>query len=136
MHGDEGALRRYLRFELDTLHAGLVTQRRPLLDLRKEPRPSAPARNGTHAFDPRELERLAQALPTELQLALRLPIHLYVDTDAGDAVYVQDAPAAEALASVGFELGSPDPQGRRWCSRARALQVVRDWPTCTQFVYL
>jgi uncharacterized protein (UPF0216 family) len=76
VRGDEGDLRRYLRFELDTLHAGLVTQRKAFTALRKEPHPSAPARNGIHPFDPRELERLAQALPTEVQLALRLPIHL------------------------------------------------------------
>lgn len=136
MHGDEGVFRRWMRFELDTLHAGLVTQRRLLADLLKEPRPSAPARNGQHAFEPRELARLAEALPTELRFGLKLPVHVYVDSEVGDALYVMDRAAAEALRALGYAASEPDKQGRSWFGRALGLQMLRDWPTAVQLVYL
>jgi uncharacterized protein (UPF0216 family) len=134
--GDEGAFRKWLSWELDTLHAGLVTQRRLLADLLREEHPSAPARGGTHAFDRRELERLAARLPTEARYALRLPMHLYVSTEVADAVNVQDPAAADALRTLGVTLGRPDERGRAWIGRATGLQVLRDWPTCAQMVYL
>lgn len=136
VHGDEGAFRRWMRFESDTLHSGLVTQRRPLADLLREAAPKAQARGGEHLFDPRELARLAAKVPLELRYALRLPMHLYADSEVGDAVYVQDAAAAEALALLGIPLGTPDAQGRAWFGRALGLEVLRDWPTCAQLVYL
>jgi uncharacterized protein (UPF0216 family) len=136
MHGDEGAFRRWMRFESDSVHAGLVTQRRALADLLREPSPSAPARGGTHAFDAAELRRLAERLPTELRFALRLPMQLTVDSEVGDAVAVQDAATAEALGLLGCALGPPDARGRAWLARSLALQVLRDWPTSAQFVVL
>jgi len=136
MHGDEGAFQKWMRFELDTLHAGLVSQRRTLADLLREAQPSAPARDGTHAFEPAELRRLAQALPTELRYTLRLPIPLYFDSALGDACYVLDRAAAEALAPMRVTQVRPDAQGKVWFSRAVALQAMRDWPTCVQMVYL
>lgn len=136
VHGDEGVFRRWMRFELDTLHSGLVTQRRPLADLLREARPSAPARGGAHAFEPAELQRLAAKLPTELHFSVRLPFQLYVDTELEDSLVVQDRAAAEALAVLGFVHVEPDTQGRVWLARAVGLQLLRDWPTCAQFVYL
>lgn len=136
VHGDEGAFHRWMRFELDAIHSGLVAQRRPLADLLREAAPTAQARGGEHRFDRRELERLAAALPTELRYALRLPVHVYVDSESGDAVYVQDRAAAEALALLGHAVGRPDAQGRAWFGRALGLALLRDWPTCAQFVYL
>lgn len=135
MLGDEGTFRRWMRFELDTLHAGLVSQRRPLVDLLKEAEPGAPARGGLHRFDPAELRRLAERLPSELRFALRLPIQLYADTEVPDAMQVRDHAAAEALGHVGYgTMGAEG--GKAWLARALALQAVRDWPTCVQFVYL
>lgn len=136
VHGDEGAFRHWMRFELDTLHSGLVTQRRALADLLREDQPAAPSRAGAHRFDRRELERLAGLLPTELRFTLRLPVQVYVDSEVGDAVYVLDRAVAEALPALGIEAGAPDRQGRVWFGRALGLALVRDWPTCAQFVYL
>lgn len=136
MHGDEGAFRNWMRFELDTLHSGLVTQRRLLADLLREPTPTAPARGGAHHFEPRELARLAERVPSELRFTLKLPLHVYVDSEVGDALYVLDRAAGEALATLGYTLGQPDKQGRQWFGRALGLAMLRDWPTCVQFVYL
>jgi uncharacterized protein (UPF0216 family) len=136
VRGDEGAFTRWMRFELDTLHAGLVSQRRPLADLLREAKPTAPARGGAHEFDVKELARLAAKLPTEARFALRLPMHLYVDSEVHDALYVMDPAVAEALEAVGVHLGQKDARERRWLARALALEVLRDWPTTVQFVYL
>lgn len=136
MRGDEGTFRRWVAFELGTLHAGLVSQRRLLADLLQEAQPSAPARGGTHAFEPRELRALAERLPTELRYALRLPIHLYTDGEVADALYAQDPASAEALALLGYAAARPDARGRVWVARSLASQAVRDWPTSVQFVYL
>ena len=136
MHGDEGAFRKWMSFELNTLHAGLVTQRRPLADLLKEEKPTAVARGGVHEFDRAELARLAAVVPTELRYTLRLPVHVYVDTDVPDALNVQDRPAAEALGLMGYVTSSADRHGKAWFARSIGLQLLRDWPTCVQFVYL
>lgn len=136
VHGDEGAFRHWMRFELDTIHSGLVTQRRALADLLREPRPTAPSRGGAHPFDPKELQRLAGRVPTELRFTLRLPLQVYVDSEVGDAVYVLDPAVAEALPALGIQGSAPDRQGRVWFGRALGLVLVRDWPTCAQFVYL
>jgi uncharacterized protein (UPF0216 family) len=136
VHGDEGAFQRWMRFELDTLHAGLVSQRRLLADLLGEAQPTAPARNGAHAFDPGQLQRFAAKLPTELRYALRMPIPIYIDSTIEDAVYLQDKAAVEALAAHGYVHARADAQGKAWMGRSMALQVLRDWPTLVQFVYL
>ena len=136
VHGDEGAFGKWMRFELETIHSGLVTQRRALADLLREPAPTAPARNGAHAFDLRELGRLAATLPTELRFQVRLPMQVYVDSEVADSLYVLDRHGAEALGALGYVLGAPDAQGRRWFGRAVGLAMLRDWPTSVQFVYL
>jgi uncharacterized protein (UPF0216 family) len=133
--GDEPAFQRFLRMELDTLHAGLVTQRRLLADLLREAEPKALARGGEHRFERRELDALAARLPAELRYTLRLPVHVYMDADIGDATYVLDPPSAEALRALGYVLGQPDARGRCWFGRAVALAALRDWPTCVQLVY-
>lgn len=135
MFGDERAFQRFLRMELDTIHAGLVTQRRLLADLLREAEPKAQARDGEHRFAPAELQRLAERVPTELRYGLRLPIHLYADTEVPDAVYVMDPPSAEALRLLGYAPGQPDARGRCWFARAIGLGALRDWPTCVQLVH-
>ncbi|MCA1812397.1 MAG: DUF61 family protein [Halobacteriales archaeon] len=136
MFGDERAFQRYLRMELGTIHAGLVSQRRLLADLLREAEPKAQAKEGEHRFEPRELQAMAARLAAEMRYALRLPMHVYVDTESGDAVYVMDPPSIEALRALGYALGRPDERGRAWFGRARGLAMVRDWPTCVQLVYL
>jgi uncharacterized protein (UPF0216 family) len=136
VHGEEGAFRRWMRFELDTLHAGLVTQRRSLAELLKEASPSAPARGGGHAFDPAELRRLDARLDLEQRYRLRLPMHLYASGEVEDALYTLDAAVAETMVRLGYARGKPDAQGKVWVARALALAALRDWPTCVQFVYL
>jgi uncharacterized protein (UPF0216 family) len=106
-----------------------------LAELLREAEPSTPARGGSHAFDPRELRRLAEALPTELRVTLRLPMHVYGDTEVPDAMYVMDRVAADALAHLGY-ITVTNRGDKVWLARALALQAVRDWPTCVQFVYL
>jgi len=134
--GDERAFQRYLRMEMDTIHAGLVTQRRLLADLLRETQPKAAARSGEHAFAPAELQAVAAKVPPELRYALRLPMHVYVDSEVGEAVYVTEPATADALRALGFALGKPDERGRSWFGRAIALGALRDWPTCVQLVYL
>jgi uncharacterized protein (UPF0216 family) len=136
VHGDEGAFRKWMSSELSTLHSGLVTQRRALADLLREAQPVAPARDGAHAFDTGELQRLAARLPTELRFTLRLPVAVYTDSDVGDSLYVLDRAAGEALGALGYTLAAPDLQGRQWFGRPVGLAMLHDWPTCVQLVYL
>jgi len=67
---------------------------------------------------------------------LRLPIQVYLDTEAPDSANVMEEPAARMLEALGVRAGEPDRAGRRWFGRALAIDLRRRWPTTVQFVYV
>lgn len=132
---DEGALRKWMGFELGKLSSGLVTQPVRLADLLAMPAPQAPTREGgTHAFDPATLRRLAARLPAHTAALLRLPVTVVEPNDLVDG-YVEDAAAIAALQALGLAPTAPR-DGRLWMAAVLWRRLARDWPGVFQFLML
>lgn len=134
---DEGALRKWMGFELGRLHSSLVTQPVPLARLLAEPEPSAATRSGDAiAFDADVLRRLAARLPRDLPPRLRLPITVVEPQDNPGDGYVQDAAALLAVQALGAATMSPAPDGKLWMALPLWRRLAGEWPGCFQFLML
>lgn len=122
-----GALDRWISLELGRLNAGLVTERKSLAQLRREPRPSCRARDGEdHPFEPAALERLSAVVSAAEAEVLRLPITVYAAGDIEDSAYVAEELAAKALRILEkFGPAFPYRGGRMYLPHSLAVDLVR-----------
>lgn len=134
---DEGALRKWMGFELGRLHSSLVTQPVALARLLTQTEPSAGTREGgTHAFDPSVLRRLAEALPRDLPARLQLPITIVEPGDNPGDGYVQGAASVLAVQALGAATMRPSDDGRLWMGLPLWRRLAGQWPGCFQFLML
>lgn len=134
---DEGALRKWMGFELGRLHSSLVTQPVSLARLLGSGAPEAPTREGgTHAFDQAVLQRLAARLPRDLPARLRLPITIVEPSDDPGDGYVQDAAAILAVQALGAATRQPTADGRLWMAVVLWRRLAAEWPGCFQVLML
>lgn len=122
-----GAVDRWIALELGRINAGLVVERKSLAQLRAEPRPACPTRDGgEHVFERAALDRLAAVLtPTQAE-DLRLPITLFATGEIGDHVYVSDELAARALRVLEeFGVAFPFRNGRMYLPHSLAVDLVQ-----------
>ena len=133
---DEGALRKWMGFELGRLHSSLVTQPVLLAQLLAQPRPQAPTREGgTHSFDPAVLKRMAASLPRDLPGRLRLPVTVVEPSEnAGDG-YVQDAAGVLAVQALKPDVPSVR-EGKLWMGLPLWRRLAGEWPGSFQFLML
>lgn len=134
----DGALEKWMSFEMRRLRDSLVTQPRSLSDLMLEDVPTARTRAGEpHAFDKQMLERFHAALSPLTRRKLRLPITFYVDSELPNEAYVQDEAAATLLRALGEVPATLEPRaGRLWLSHARARDIAERWRGAFQFSLL
>lgn len=133
---DEGALRKWMGFELGRLHSSLVTQPVPLARLLEQAEPQAPTREGgTHLFDPALLKRLAARLPRDVPPRLRLPVTIVEPTENPGDGYLQDA--AGILAVQALKPDAPSVrEGKLWMGLPLWRRLAAEWPGCFQFLML
>lgn len=133
---DGRPIERWMSLEMQRLTQALVTQPRPLMDLRHEAAPSAPTRGGgQHRFDKDALDALAAGLQPLTRARLRLPITVYLDHDAPGDCYVAEPAAVEALLELRAAATTPR-DGRLWMGVPLARELARQYPTLVQFVYV
>ena len=133
---DEGALRKWMGFELGRLHSSLVTQPVPLAALLNRTDPVATTREGgTHVFDPAVLRRFAAALPRDLPGRLALPITIVEPSDNPGDGYVQGAAGIAAVEALGAATTRPS-EGKLWMALPLWRRLAGQWPGCFQFLML
>lgn len=133
---DEGALRKWMGFELGRLHSSLVTQPALLAQLLSQPQPQAPTREGgTHPFDAAVLRRLAAVLPRDLPGRLRLPVTVVEPSENPGDCYVQDAAGVLAVRALKPDAPSVR-EGKLWMGLPLWRRLAGEWPGCFQFLML
>lgn len=133
---DEGALRKWMGFELGRLHSSLVTQPIALATLLKAGEPEAATRDGgLHGFDPDVLARLAAQVPRDLHGRLRLPLTIVEPSENPGDGYVQDAVGILAVQALGVPVMTPT-DGKAWMALPLWRRVAGEWPGCFQFLML
>ena len=131
---DENALGRWFSLEMGKMLEGFVPLPRPLHQLLRDPRPSAPTRGGEpHLFDPQALHALAEGLSPLLRARTRLPLTLHIDSETPGDAYAADPAAIEILQTFHVGLAS-EREGRLWLSLPLARDFARRFPTLVQFV--
>lgn len=134
---DDRILQRWLRLEIGRINDGIVAERLSLAELLEQADPVAVTRGGDeYRFDRSVVRRLGDALPGPLQRRLRLPILFFASMDVADSVALTDRNAFEALQALG-ELSSLREfrDGRAWCGRAIAYDLVTRYPTAFQVAF-
>lgn len=131
---DDSVLRRWFSLELGSLLETFVANPRPLLELLREPVPSATTRAGLpHPFDRDRLHAFAHALPALTRAQLRLPLTIHLDHETPGDAYAADPATIEAL-RVLIPTTTLPRDGRLWLSEPLARDFARRFPTLVQFV--
>jgi uncharacterized protein (UPF0216 family) len=138
MWGEPGFIERWTERESRSLNAGLVTKKKSLAELLREPAPACTTREGgPWPIDRGALERLAAGCgPTEAE-ALRLPISIHFSGDLADACYVTDPVAAAALRRAeSFGPAFPFREGRMYLPLSLGVDLVSRYGGAIQRVFL
>lgn len=133
---DDSVLVRWMRTEINKMNDGIVSERKSLIQLLQEEKPSAKTKAGKdHFFEIATLKKLGEKLPEKLQDKLRLPILFFFDNQVPDSCYLNDAYALEALQALGeiSRLRNMQ-QGRLWVGRSIAYLIMKKYPTAVQIV--
>ncbi len=123
--------------EIGRINEGMVAERKTLSHLLAEKIPSSITKGGkTYRFNPKALERIANAMEPALQDRLRLPILFYADIDVPDSCYLTDPVALTVLQA----LGEISPlremrEGRLWVARPIAYAILHRYPTVFQIIW-
>lgn len=131
---DQGSsvLRKWLEYEMSSVHRGMVTRRKSLGSLLGMEDPHCLTREGQrHAFDRDILDGFAGATPLEKHSTLLLPVTLFFDLKVENQCYISDEVAADAVRSLeGFEEVYPYRDGKMWlpCSIGMGVEIQRGHP--------
>lgn len=131
---DEDTLKKWMNVEVHEANRAIVTRGPRLRELVSQEEPTAEKRNGEiHRFDPDVIDRLQEELSALVRVNLRLPITVYFDhtTDAG--AYLSHEWAIEAVEQLDL-VEAEAREGKLWLSRAKAMQLSKEWPTVFQFL--
>ncbi len=122
---DPRSLDVWLRWESDTLNAGVVARTRSLRDLLEGRADLRTKRGDAYPIDAGVLERLAAACSPEERDRLRLPVTIRFGAEVADSAYMTDALAAEILRRIeawGETYLFRD--GRAWLPRSLAVDLI------------
>lgn len=122
--------------EMGKINDGVVSERKRLSDLVKEPNPSTVTRAGReYAFDREILLDVHDRLPALLRVRLKLPLVFYFDSRVADSFLLTDTIAFEALQNLGeiSELREFT-GGRIWIGRPIVFSIMRAYPTLIQIM--
>jgi uncharacterized protein (UPF0216 family) len=133
---DPHAIDVWMRWEFNTLNAGLVTRPKSVRALRDDPR--LETKDGTVLeVDPGVLERFAAVCTPAEQDRLRLPITLHFSADVPDSAYVIDELAAEVLHRIeGWGAAYRFRDGRMWLPLSLAVDLLLRYGGTLQRVML
>lgn len=114
----------WMRWEFDTLNAGVVTRPKSLRALRTDPTVETKDGDLLH-LDPQTLVRIEAACTPAEQERLRLPITVHFTADVGDSAYVIDELAADVLHRLeGWGAAYPYRDGRMWIPHSLAVDLL------------
>ena len=134
--GDDSALMRWMRTEINKVNESIVSERKSLSQLLLEEKPTAKTKTGKdHFFDTTTLRNLGEKLPKNLHDKLKVPILFFSDNKVPDSCYLNDAYALEALETLGeISRLRAMQQGRSWVGRSIAYSIMKKYPTVVQIV--
>ena len=133
---EEGVITRWMSLELGKINSTLVADRKRLVHLLKEDRPSSVTKSGKeHLFNKEILEIFGEKLPKEVQERLRLPIFFYLDADVTGSALITEEAAVSALQALGdLSTLRVVRDGRLWVGRPIAYAILGKYPTAVQMV--
>lgn len=115
----------WIRWEFETLNAGLVIKPRSLRSLLEDASPLRTRDGEPHAVTREVLERFATVCAPAERERLRLPITLHFSADVPDSAYVIDPLAAEALHRLeGWGAAYPFRDGKMWLPQSLAVDLL------------
>ena len=131
-----GGFDRWIAFELGRLNAGLVTEKKSLAALLRDPEPAARTREGDlHTFEPAALARFASVLSREEADALRLPLTLTVRGDSDEALLTDEIGAKALRTLERFDHAFRFRDGRMALPHSLAVDLTRRYGGVLQLAF-
>ncbi|HUU75097.1 MAG TPA: DUF61 family protein [Methanoregulaceae archaeon] len=133
---DEAVMRRWMGLELRRMNDAIVADRKTLIRLLEEKRPSARTKGGDeYVFDLEVLRGMASHISPEIQRRLRLPILFYFDSTVSDSCFLSDETAVRALQELGeiSHLREMN-EGRLWIGKPIVFAIAGKYRKAVQIV--